>query len=63
VLSQSPQIRLLAGETHAVNARLLPGAHADGLPIGDKATRIGLCVLERDPGDGQIARAAAARGP
>ena len=38
-----------------MDARLLPGADADGLPVGHEADGVGLGVLEGDPGQGEIA--------
>jgi hypothetical protein len=46
---------LPAGELDAVDAALLPRAHADHLPVLGVAHRVGLRVLDGDGGQHQVA--------
>ena len=55
MMPQLPEVGLVAGQTGAVYARLLPRAHADGLPAHHVADGVGLRVLEGDEGDEQVA--------
>ena len=54
MLAQIPVVRLLSGQTRAVDAALLTRAHADGLTVLDVADGVGLRVLERDEGDDHV---------
>ena len=55
VLAQVPDVGLIACQTGAVDAALLSGADADGLPVLDVADGIGLRVLQRDECNHQVA--------
>ena len=53
-LKQIPVIRLLAGQTGAVDAALLAGAHADGLSVLHIADGIGLGIFQRNEGHDHV---------
>ena len=54
VLAQVPVVGLLSGKTGAVDAALLSGADADGLPVLDVADGVGLGILEGNEGDDHV---------
>ena len=54
VLAQVPDVGLVACQAGAVDAALLSGADADGLPVLDVADGIGLRVFQRNEGNHQV---------
>ena len=55
VLPQPPRVGFVACQAGAMDAALLAGSDADGLPVLDVADGVGLGVFQRDEGDGQVA--------
>ena len=54
-LAQPPLVGLAARQTGAMDAALLTGSDADGLPVFHVAHRVALCVLQRDERNDEIA--------
>mmetsp|Transcript_18156 Transcript_18156/g.32521 ORF Transcript_18156/g.32521 Transcript_18156/m.32521 type:complete len:321 (+) Transcript_18156:208-1170(+) len=54
VLAEVPDTQLGPGELHAVDARLLPGAHAHHLAVLGEADRVGLGVFGTDGGQNAV---------
>ena len=54
VLSEVPVVRLVAGESGAVDSRLLTRAHADCLTVLNVADGIGLGVFQSNEGDDEV---------
>ena len=54
MLAQPPDVRLVAGQTGAVDAALLAGPHTDGHAVFDIADRVGLGVFQGDEGEEHI---------
>ena len=50
MLAEIPVVRLVAGQTGAVDAALLAGAHADGLTVLHVADGVGLGIFQGDEG-------------
>src|SRR5512138_1426144 len=55
MLTQTPKVCFGTGEARTMDARLLSRADADRLTIDHIAHGVGLCELQRDPGDKHIA--------
>ena len=56
MLAEPPDVSLRAGQACAVDAALLPGADADGLPVLHVAYAVALRVLQGDEGYHQVAQ-------
>ena len=55
VLTQPPDVGLVASQTCTVDTALLSGADTDGLTVLDVAYRVRLCVLQSDERDDEVA--------
>lgn len=55
VLTEPPDVGLVACESGAVNAALLSGADTDSLAVLDVADGVALGIFERDEGDAEVA--------